>query len=317
MLKPLLLLSELDRGEEGRVSAQKYIKISDSLQKAERAIRNKFARIRFETDEIEKRNVEITREKQLYLITSLILFVIGALVYIIFKQKSRNKQLRFDQLQQKSNEEIYNLMIAQQQRLEEGRQQEKQRVSRELHDGVLSKLFGTRLSLDSLNNRSDTEAVDTRAKYLEDLKVIEQEIRQVSHDLNGEIFDSNLGYTEVITNLISNQTKIKDVKYQFNADKLINWEEVSNKVKIHLYRILQESLQNINKHARAKNVTVNFQKIDEKIQLDIADDGVGFDDNKVKNGIGLKNIKSRIKELNGKLRFTSVKGKGTNISITV
>ncbi|NAS29685.1 tetratricopeptide repeat protein [Flavobacteriaceae bacterium R38] len=318
MLEPLLLLSKLNKGKEGSTSSLRYISISDSLQKAERAIRNKFARIRFDTDIIEQENIKITKQVTLLTWVTLIVFTFSTLLYFIIREKARNRKLKFEQIQQKSNEEIYNLMISQQRKLEEGRQQEKQRVSQELHDGVLSKLFGTRLSLDSINTKSDSQAVETRSRYLNELKSIEQEIRQISHDLNAEIFDVNLGYTEVITNLIDAQMSINDqVKYEFKNDTSINWEGVSNKVKIHFYRILQESLQNINKHANASNIIIGFKQVDDKIEFDIIDDGVGFDNSKSKKGIGLKNIKTRIKELNGKLIFTTSKGQGTNINISV
>ncbi len=317
MLEPLLLLAKLDMGTEGSSSSLRYIRISDSLQKAERAIRNKFARIRFETNEIEEQNRKIARQNNWLIIITSIFFVIATLLYLVIKERARNKQLTFDQKQQQSNEEIYNLMISQQTKLEEGRQQEKQRVSQELHDGVLSKLFGTRLSLDSLNTRSDDDSIETRNRYLDELKSIEQEIRKISHDLNAEIFDVNLGYKEVISNLINKQILISDVGCEFYNDPTINWEGIPNKVKIHLYRILQESLQNINKHAKATKVTVSFKKEESTLILQIQDNGVGFDGNRVKNGIGLKNIKSRVKELKGKLNFISTKGKGSTINISL
>jgi len=318
MLEPLLLLSKLDKGKKGSASSLHYIRISDSLQKAQRAIRNQFARIRFDTDVIEQENIKISKQVAWLTWITLGVFVFGTLLYLTIREKARNRKLKFEQIQQKSNEEIYNLMISQQQKLEEGRQQEKQRVSQELHDGVLSKLFGTRLSLDGINTKNDTKSVATRSRYLDELKSIEQEIRKISHDLNAEIFDVNLGYTEVITNLIEAQMSINEVvDYEFKNDTTINWEKVSNKVKIHFYRILQESLQNINKHAKATNIIISFKQIADKVQFDITDNGIGFDDTKAKKGIGLKNIKARIKELNGKLIFTTSKGKGTNINISV
>jgi len=311
------LLAKLDTGSEGSESSLRYITISDSLQKAERAIQNKFARIRFDTNNIKQENIKISKQVAWLTWITLAFFIFSTLLYFIIRERSRNKQLKFDQIQQKSNEEIYNLMISQQRKLEEGRQQEKQRVSQELHDGVLSKLFGTRLSLDGINTKNDAKSIETRNRYLDELKSIEQEIRQISHDLNAEIFDVNLGYTEVITNLIDAQMSISNVTYEFQNDTSINWEQVPNKVKIHFYRILQESLQNINKHANASTSTIKFYQNDNKIQFEIIDDGVGFDDAKAKKGIGLKNIRARIKELNGKLIFTTSKGKGTNINISV
>jgi two-component system NarL family sensor kinase len=317
MLTPLLLLSDIDRGKEGLLAAKKYIRISDSLQNEERKIKNQFARIRFETDEIEKKNKEISKQKDLFIAISAVLVMFGIFVYIIRKQQERNKELKFSRAQQEKNEEIYNLMLSQQRKLEEGRQQEKKRISQELHDGVLSKLFGTRLNLDSLNMKNDQKAIQVRSKYIDELKSIEKEIRQISHDLNTEIYDSNLGYTEVISNLIASQALLGNLEYKFQSDSDISWETISNKVKIHLYRIIQEALQNINKHANAKNIRITFKKIEETLLVSITDDGVGFDSSKIKNGIGLKNIKSRVKEIGGKLQLNSAVGGGTNININI
>ncbi|WP_340199303.1 tetratricopeptide repeat protein [Ascidiimonas sp. W6] len=317
MLTPLKLLSDIDNGKDGWKAAKQHMEISESLQEAERKIRNKFARIRFETDQIEQKNKEISKQKDLFIGISAVLLMFGIFIYIIRKQQEKNKELKFSKAQQEKNEEIYNLMLSQQQKLEEGRQQEKKRISQELHDGVLSKLFGTRLNLDSLNLRNDEQTIQTRTKYIDELKSIEQEIRQISHDLNTEIYDSNLGYTEVISNLISSQAQLGNLEYKFQSDSHISWETMSNKVKIHLYRIIQEALQNINKHANARNIKLTFKKNDDSLQIDISDDGVGFDSNKIKNGIGLKNIKSRVKEIGGKLQLNSAVGGGTNISINV
>lgn len=317
MLTPLSLLSDIDKGKDGLLAAKKYIKISDSLKNAERKIRNQFARIRFETDEIEQKNKEISKQKDLFIAISAVLLMFGIFIYIIRKQQEKNKELKFSKAQQEKNEEIYNLMLSQQRKLEEGRQQEKKRISQELHDRVLSKLFGTRLNLDSLNLKNDTQTIQTRTKYIDELKSIEQEIRQISHDLNTEIYDSNLGYTEVISNLIASQAQLGNLEFKFQSDSQISWETVSNKVKIHLYRIIQEALQNINKHANAKNIKLTFKKDNESLRVDISDDGVGFDNLKVKNGIGLKNIRSRVKEIGGKLQLNSAVGGGTNININI
>ncbi len=317
ILKPLALLSDIDQSKEGLMAAKQYIKISDSLQRAERTTRNQFARIRFETDEIVQKNKEISKQKDLFIAISAVLVMFGIFVYIIRKQQERNKELKFSKAQQEKNEEIYNLMLSQQRKLEEGRQQEKKRISQELHDGVLSKLFGTRLNLDSLNFKNDKKTIQIRGQYIDQLKSIEKEIRQISHDLNAEIYDSNLGYTEVISNLIASQAQLGNLEYKFQSDSQISWEAISNKVKIHLYRIIQEALQNINKHANARNIKLIFEKGEATLHIAIHDDGIGFDMNKMKNGIGLKNIKSRVKEIGGKLHLNSTTGGGTNININI
>jgi signal transduction histidine kinase len=211
-------------------------------------------------------------------------------------------------------------MLAQQLKLEEGKQLEKKRFSEELHDGVLGRLFGARLSLDSLNAKNDEDSVEARLKYIEELKSIETEIRQISHGLNSTVFSRDILFTEAIEQLIEIQNTLESnnpSKYQFINDYIIHWESMPNNIKVHLYRIVQEALQNIHKHAMAKNGVVSFIKEKDDILLRIEDDGSGMVINKVKKGIGLKNIKSRVEQMKGILKVDSEKGKGTTITVKI
>jgi two-component system NarL family sensor kinase len=92
---------------------------------------------------------------------------------------------------------------------------------------------------------------------------------------------------------------------------------ISNKTKIHIYRILQESLQNIYKHANASHVEISFSLKNNVICIIIKDDGSGFDVNKSRKGIGIKNITSRVKVIQGELKIESQKNAGTSIIITI
>jgi signal transduction histidine kinase len=315
-LESLTILARLNEGDEGKKYLEEHIKLSDSLLNYERNIRNKFARIKFETDELEAENRRIARERLWFLGLSISLLLAAVLIYIIVAQRAKNKELKFIQEQQRANEEIYNLMLSQQDKIDEARVNEKKRISQELHDGVLGRMFGVRLSLDSLNFNTDIESIKTRAQYIKDLMKIEQEIRQVSHNLNTD-FISGTGFIIILEELVSKQTEAYNLDYTFNYDDSIHWETISNKTKINLYRITQESLQNIYKHAKAKHVSISISLINDVICLTIKDDGVGFDAGKSKKGIGLKNINARITELGGNVIFKSEPGKGTQVIIEV
>jgi two-component system NarL family sensor kinase len=316
LLKSLLLLSKIEVDSLAVKYYNEYIVLNDSLQKNERNIRNKFARIRFETKEIEQRNIQIAREKLWLTIISIIILISALLVYIIITQRSKNKELRFIQKQQETNEEIYNLMLSQQEKIEEARVIEKKHISQELHDGVLGRLFGTRLSLDSLNMSASEDAIKARGRYIEDLKNIENDIRKVSHELNTD-FVSGSGFLDIIKSLLETQTVAYNLNYEFEYDDTIVWEDVSNKNKIHIYRILQEALHNIYKHANANLVKIRIELKNNVILLIINDDGTGFDVNKAKSGIGLKNINARVKEIDGELQIQSSKNDGTTVKINV
>jgi signal transduction histidine kinase len=224
--------------------------------------------------------------------------------------------LRMVQAQQKANEEIYNLMLNQQDKVDEARYQEKIRVSKELHDGVLGRLFGTRLSLDSLNFVEGKEAIMNRANYIGQLKTIEEDIRKISHEMSAD-FVSGSSFMNIVSELIENQTKAYKLSYDFDYTDDISWEIVPNKTKINIYRILQESMQNIYKHAEAKHINISILLKNSLICLDIKDDGKGFDTSKGKKGIGLKNMTSRVAEINGKIELTSKISKGTEVKVRV
>lgn len=315
-LQALKLLGQLEQGKNGVEFLNEYIRLSDSLLKNERDARDKFARIEFETDQIIAEKEQISKERLIFLLSSIGLLIGAILVYIIISQRAKNKQLRFNQMQQEANEEIYNLMIAQQDKIEEGRTVEKKRISKELHDGILGKLFGTRLNLDTLNLLTTPEAIKSREKYIGGLKSIEEEIRKISHDLSND-FVSESNFIDIITTLIETQTQAYKLKFDFENDSSINWEEFTNKTKIHIYRMLQETLQNIYKHAKANEVKISFKLKNNVILMSIEDDGQGFNVNKARKGIGLKNINSRIKEIGGTANVFSEIGKGTKFQISI
>jgi signal transduction histidine kinase len=293
----------------------RFIAINDSLQKAERSFQDRFARLRFQTDILEdERNRVVQANKQLQLVLlSLIAFAL--LGYIIIQRRANQKELLYQADQQKANEEIYSLMLSQKVKLEEGRQIEKQRISEELHDGILSKLFGARLSLDSLNAKVDSKSVGVRQSYIQEIKNIESEIRSISHELNASTFNSEVMYVDAIEKLLRDQCSIHNIDFDLTSDHKIDWEKMTNDKKVHLYRIIQEALQNIMKHAKADEVSVQFAQLVNGVRLIIEDDGVGMNIHKVKRGIGLKNIKSRVKQIEGNLKIKSEEGKGTQITV--
>ena len=318
LLPSLLLLSKLDTKNSAKY-IDKYVRLNDSLNRQERTIRNKFARIQFQTDEFIVKNKKLSQANETILIVSILTILFGVLLYIIRSQRVRNKNLLLEKEQQKANEDIYNLMIVQQNKLDEGSKIEKKRISVELHDGVLGKLFGTRLILGNLNANTDKETVQKREKYINDLQEIEEEIRNVSHELKGDskIVNSNIGYETLIENLLLDQSAITYFNFEFKNDKNILWTEKEGQLKMNLYRIIQEATQNINKYAKAKNVYVEFSIENEQLVLVIKDDGVGFNQLSKTNGIGLQNIKSRAEKFNGKVELISVLNQGTSLKIII
>ncbi|MEO8254084.1 MAG: ATP-binding protein [Flavobacterium sp.] len=296
---------------------KEYIHINDELQKEERKIGEKFSRIQYETDQIKGENsdLETKNRKLLYFFSGLT--ILGLFLYIIKSQKARTRELLYKQQQQAANEVIYNLMISQQNTIEINRVQEKKRVAQELHDGVLGRMFGVRMNLEGLNRFNDDLAINQRKDYLVELKKIEQDIREISHDLNREKSELINNFVAILDHLFEEQRKTFQSKLLTSIDSTIKWDLAGNLVKINLYRIIQECLQNSNKYANADTIKLEIKKQESTIILTITDDGMGFNVNLKKKGIGLQNMISRAKECQGNFDVKSKKEKGTTITVTI
>ncbi|WP_293891479.1 ATP-binding protein [Flavobacterium sp.] len=316
----LLSLEQLIKVDKKNASknAQEYIMINDSMQIAERSFRDKFARIAYETDEITQEKDKAISQK--WIVTAIaagvILFVL--LIHIITRQRAKQKELQLLQEQQKANEEIYELMLVQKNKEELARQSEKKRIALELHDGVMNKLASTRLNLNVLTHRNDPETIEKCLTHIAGIYEIEQEIRNISHDLTMVSFtDTVNSFVILLNDFIKTQKETYFTDYKLEMDETINWERISSSIKMNIFRIIQEASHNVNKFAQAKNATISLVLDKSNICLSITDDGKGFDPEASNEGIGLKNIKQRVETLNGKIVIQSITYKSTSINIAI
>jgi signal transduction histidine kinase len=322
-LKALNLLSQIDTKNQSKYH-KRIIKLTDSLNAIERETHDKFARIEFETDEITKQKEIVEGEKSVLLTRLFLLSGFGLLSIMLIvlwyknqSQKAKTKQLLLEQEHQKDKEEIYQLMLAQQQKIEEGKQIEKRRISQELHDGVMGKLSSIRMNLYILNKKTDPETIAQCLSYIKEIQNIEKEIRTISHELNSNLFSDNVNFVSIVENLFTAIKNHSDINFHLKVDEQIDWETVNNNIKINIYRIIQEALQNIDKYANAQNVFIEMVKKNENISIEIKDDGVGFDLNSKKNGIGLSNMQARMQEVNGIFTINSKPQNGTKINLII
>lgn len=311
----LLLLNFLAEAEpEKRLFyKEEYIQLSDSLMESERAIRNKFTRIEYETDEIIQQKELLAKQQQFIVLTSISIILLLILTYIIFRQKAKQKELLLIQEQQKSNEEVYQLMIDQHHKVEEGRALEKNRISLELHDGTLSMLAGIRFNLYGFQTEEDSEKNEKFLDQVDQIKTVEKEIRNIAHDLKNNVFIKRESFLMLLNDFIVDQKIISKINYKLEIDSEIEWESLPQSLKINFFRIIQEAVYNSQKYAQAKNISISIQLNKKNIELCIKDDGVGFNSEAKTKGIGLENIKQRVSAMDGFVKIKSIKQKGTQI----
>ncbi|MBR9846658.1 MAG: tetratricopeptide repeat protein [Algicola sp.] len=313
-LSTLQLLAKVDQ-RKSQLYLNEYIRYDDSLKKVEWQLQNKFTRIAYETDEYIEETKRLSQQRIWISVAALGSILILTLLFYIRVQKSKNERLIMEGEQQKANEQVYLLSLRQQSKLEEERIKERNRISEELHDGILGRLFGARMGLGFLELKGNDEALHRHETLMAELQDIEKEIREVSHRLHNNSKTSQINFESILNKLLQNKSKIGDFSFTLRIDDNFSWEHMSDFVKVNLYRIIQESLQNIIRHAKATHVNIQFWNENDQIKLIIEDDGIGFNNKKVKKGIGLKNIQSRVHKLHGQLHVKSIPDKGTKISI--
>jgi signal transduction histidine kinase len=184
---------------------------------------------------------------------------------------------------------------------------EKEELGKELHDNINQILASCKLYLEvSITDKKKRDAL--LPKSFEYLNLAIQEIRKLSKALVAPPFD-HVDLGEALADLLECESTSTTTHFTLE-DEFIDPGNVRKQLQLIIYRITQEQLQNISKHAKAKNVTIRLSEKDDRIILSIADDGIGFNyDNKSK-GIGLRNIRSRVESQKGRLLIISAPGKG-------
>ncbi|WP_176974416.1 tetratricopeptide repeat protein [Tenacibaculum sp. MAR_2010_89] len=313
-LATLQQLANLDTKNSNKYYSR-YIEFNDSLISAERRIQNKFTRIEFETDEYIEETERLSQQRIWIIVTSIAGVFILSLLYFLRVQKVQNEKLSIEAEHQKANEEVYVLTLQQQAKLEEERIKERNRISEELHDGILGKLFGTRFGLGFLPIKGEEQTLEKHQNLLNELQDIEKEIRDVSHKLSDNFSNSDINFTSIIKQLLEDKGVIGNFTHNITFSPDIVWKDINEITKANIYRIIQEALQNIIKHAKAKKVILDFSLKNQDLVIKIQDNGVGFNSKKGKKGIGLKNIKTRIEKLKGSIEIKSEINVGTTLLI--
>ncbi len=191
---------------------------------------------------------------------------------------------------------------------------ERQEIGRELHDNIQQILATARLFLAMLKKEDITEAEDVNRQQTDQLvSSAIDEIRNLSHSMITPFLEKTT-LKEAIENLLFNTTSTSGIKINFEADGL-DEEKLPEKLRLTVYRIIQEQFTNILKYAKASFVSLKIMQDKKKLLLTIQDNGIGFDMSKKTTGIGLMNIKTRASLFSGEVTIRSSPGQGFELSV--
>lgn len=202
-------------------------------------------------------------------------------------------------------------------KIQEMIEQERNRLARELHDSVSQQLFAASMMMSAINS-TRPQAVETNES--KQLKMVEAMIHQSQLEMRALLLHlrpialKNKSLQEGIEELLSELSQKVEMEIKWKVETF----PLDKGVEDHLFRVLQESVSNTLRHAKANKLEVLLIKRDNLVILRIVDDGIGFEVNETKAGsYGMQNIRERALEIGGTLKVISVKNNGTRLEVKV
>ncbi len=204
------------------------------------------------------------------------------------------------------------------QNIQEKIEEERQRIAKDLHDSVGQNLSLTRILIHKIETGNGSVKKEDYNKVNGLVDDVIKEIRKISYDLKPRVLDE-MGLAPALTALcsdISEQTGLQIITDIKETDSRLD-----TKLEINLYRIAQEALNNVIKHAEATSIFIIFKRVNNSIRLSIIDNGKGFDEDEIKrlkpNSLGLMNIRQRVESLDGTFTLESNPNEGTVITVEI
>lgn len=275
--------------------------------------------------EVEKKTLKInllSKEKQIEknrkhyaIFIGFILSILLIFLFVFYKNRIRSQKL----IREKENKifEQEKEQLQQDQELKhilgilQGQDEERNRLAKEIHDGVGGKLAGIKLQLSVINNDLKNEKV---IKIIDSIANVFKELRAISHNLSqNHINDQPLEF--LLVELFETYQNRKEFQIELNIFPEDALKKTTPEIKHNIYRIMQELMANASKHSKASHVSVAIIKHDHFINLMVEDNGIGFPENR-NSGIGLKNIEERLQSIKGNIIIESSK-KGSSFTINI
>lgn len=240
----------------------------------------------------------------------LLLMAVALLLFFFFsRRKIVEKELEKKEMELEYQKEIIHATILTQEK-------ERKRIAQDLHDEISSKLNVILLNSNFLNDGELTqdEYKNVNNRIIKVTKTTIGTARKIAHDLLPPIL-GKFGLQSAIDELVDEYNLSKTVKIDSNI--YYPEKRLSSTQELHVFRIIQELINNSIKHGQAENIDINFNEKDQELNLNYRDNGIGFSTEvfEEKKGLGMKNIESRVELLNGDLLIKSAVNEGIEVSI--
>lgn len=260
---------------------------------------------------IEQQRNKIVLQNYLFIGIAGLVLLAGLLLFSVYKRnKLRQETLMKTELMKQQEAAVKAVM--------EAEENERQRIAKDLHDGLGQMMSATKMNLSALESEISFSNVEQKNSFARIINLLDEscrEVRTVSHIMMpNALLRNNLG---IAIQEFADKISSKNLKVHVSAEGLE--ERLDSNVEIVLYRVIQECVNNVIKHSNATMLDISLIRDKDGISGTIEDNGKGFDitDTDKYDGIGLKNIITRIGYLKGTVDFDSAPGRGTLIALHV
>lgn len=220
---------------------------------------------------------------------------------VVWNYKSKQHRQKLERIEKEKQTQLLKVSI-------EGQENERKRIANDLHDGIGPLLSALKLQINTQNDFLNKEDIN------KNLDETIQEIRAVSSRMSPAVLDE-LGLNEAIKNIIYRFKKISSVEIYLEWDDNIQ-QKIGINYSIHVYRIIQEALNNVLKHSKANKVELKGKVVGSNVSISISDNGIGFNvgEEYIRDSIGLDSMQARCKLLQAIWKIES-NDHGTTITI--
>ena len=231
--------------------------------------------------------------------------------YFFFQNRKKNQHIKLQVMEMEQKKKTTQAVM-------QAEEDERKRIAGELHDSVAQKMVVAKLNLEALNNHTDKLNEQEKKIYHNIQLLLEEsttEVRQLSHSMMPQAF-SHAGLTNAVKDFL-NKIATPGLRINFSAEG--NFESIPENTGLMIYRIIQECVQNVLKHAAATKLDISMIAENSEVDVTIEDNGTGYDTTSIntQGNIGLKNVHSRVEYLRGKLDINSAPGRGTMIAFYI
>ncbi|NOX85779.1 MAG: tetratricopeptide repeat protein [Chlorobi bacterium] len=261
--------------------------------------------------ELDKQRIRAERNVMIWISVFVVVTLMGLLLF--FRMRARKNRIIAEHRIQKLEDEK-KLMAAQ--AVLVGQEKERERIAQELHDGIGVLLSTASIHFSSVESKTDKETGEMLKKANKLLKEASKEVRQISHNMMPGVL-SKFGLKEAVEDLFEEVEEAGIIEVE--QEIVYGDERLHENMEIMIYRIIQEMLNNTLKYAKATKISFYMTRSSEEIKINFADDGIGFDEDKLPHGknLGISGIRSRVEYLGGTIELKSEPGSGTRYSITI